>query len=111
MMTDIAKQRRAFARRVERACKAAGYHVTLHNTKQWVRFLTNAQLIRNHCALCGFDSTASGHRIVGILSTSMPVGWHAICSQCADYPDDDFICEVVAMLSTCQKQLPLELRK
>jgi len=50
MMTDIAKQRRAFARRVERACKAAGYHVTLHNTKQWVRFITNAQLIRNKCA-------------------------------------------------------------
>jgi hypothetical protein len=106
MMTDIAKQRRAFARRVEHVCGAAGYCVTLHNTGPWLRFLLDQRLVRNPCALCGLDQ-----RIVGALFTSVPIGWHAICSQCADYPDDDFICEVIAMLSTCQKQLPLELRK
>jgi len=88
-MISISEQRQAFTRRVERACKAADHHVTLINDGRRMDELAASK----ECDLCGF----ADHRIVGMIVS--PTNRYTICSRCADYPEDDFICELIATLN------------
>jgi len=95
-MKAIDTQRGGFNTRVARACEAAGHHgVFLVNSA----LVPNEKLVGDRCRMYGF----SDDRIVGVvIAEGRPRPFYGICAQCAGYPEDDFIVEVVAMLNSQQ---------